>query len=177
MAVCVARKFPRRPSTRAEFPRFFANRRLSSQAIANATESRKMAEIIGFSPIVRGFARYHGILEVTGSTPVGSTFTTRLPNAFYAYPSLADGAAWNQAKTVNYRNRFSGVRTMLSASPTRTPSYRKHKGSGQAVVTLNGKDHYLGRYGTRHSKDAYDRLICLRCNLGYSRMQHRISRW
>src|SRR3990167_6392065 len=26
-----------------------------------------------------------------------------------------------------------------------TPKYRKHRASGQAVVTLNGKDHYLCR--------------------------------
>jgi hypothetical protein len=26
------------------------------------------------------------------------------------------------------------------------PTYRKHKRSGQAVVTLSGKDHYLGPY-------------------------------
>src|SRR5262245_27746868 len=41
------------------------------------------------------------------------------------------------------------------------PAYRKHKGTGQAVVTLNGKDHYLGIHGTHASKDAYDRLIAV----------------
>ncbi len=40
----------------------------------------------------------------------------------------------------------------------RLPSYRLHKPTGQAVVTLNGKDYYLGRHGTQMSKDAYDRL-------------------
>ena len=40
----------------------------------------------------------------------------------------------------------------------RLPSYRPHKPTGQAVVTLNGKDHYLGWHGTQMSKDAYDRL-------------------
>jgi integrase len=39
------------------------------------------------------------------------------------------------------------------------PSYRKHKSTGQAVVTLGGKDHYLGRYGTAASKAEYDRRI------------------
>ena len=29
------------------------------------------------------------------------------------------------------------------------PKYRKHKASGQAVVTLNGRDHYLGPHGTQ----------------------------
>jgi hypothetical protein len=39
------------------------------------------------------------------------------------------------------------------------PSYGKHRASGQAVVTLNGKDHYLGTYGTKASRLEYDRLI------------------
>lgn len=41
----------------------------------------------------------------------------------------------------------------------RIPAYRLHRPSGQAVVTLNYQDHYLGRYGTRASRDQYDRLI------------------
>ncbi len=41
----------------------------------------------------------------------------------------------------------------------RLPSYRLHKKSGQAVVTLNGKDHYLGPHGSKSSKQQYDRLI------------------
>ncbi|MEO8493844.1 MAG: hypothetical protein ABI614_02150 [Planctomycetota bacterium] len=32
------------------------------------------------------------------------------------------------------------------------PKYRKHRASGQAVVTLAGKDRYLGRYGTKASE-------------------------
>ncbi|MDA7979298.1 MAG: site-specific integrase [Pirellulales bacterium] len=43
---------------------------------------------------------------------------------------------------------------------SRVPSYRKHKASGQAIVTIAGKDHYLGPHGTAASKRAYDRLIC-----------------
>ncbi|GMV98042.1 MAG: hypothetical protein AMXMBFR83_23950 [Phycisphaerae bacterium] len=41
----------------------------------------------------------------------------------------------------------------------RTPSYRRHRASGQAVVTLSGQDHYLGMYGSRASRREYDRLI------------------
>lgn len=41
----------------------------------------------------------------------------------------------------------------------RVPSYRKHRQSGQAIVTLNGKDHLLGPHGTQASKNEYDRLI------------------
>lgn len=39
------------------------------------------------------------------------------------------------------------------------PKYRKHRASGQAVVTINGRDHYLGPHGTKASKLNYDRLI------------------
>jgi integrase len=43
--------------------------------------------------------------------------------------------------------------------PVRVPSYRLHRPSGQAVVTLAGKDHYLGRHGSPESRQAYERLI------------------
>jgi integrase len=43
--------------------------------------------------------------------------------------------------------------------PTKTPGYCLHRARGQAYVHLNGKDHYLGRYGARESKDAYDLKI------------------
>ena len=39
------------------------------------------------------------------------------------------------------------------------PKYRKHRGSGQAIVNLNGQDFYLGPHGTKASKIEYDRLI------------------
>lgn len=41
----------------------------------------------------------------------------------------------------------------------RTPSYRLHKSSGQAVVTLDGRDVYLGAYGSDASRSAYDRVV------------------
>lgn len=41
----------------------------------------------------------------------------------------------------------------------RTPSYRLHKPSGRAVVTLNGKDHYLGPVDAPESRQRYDQLI------------------
>ena len=39
------------------------------------------------------------------------------------------------------------------------PKYRKHKLTGQAVVTLNGGDHYLGPHNSKTSIAEYDRLI------------------
>ena len=46
------------------------------------------------------------------------------------------------------------------SSKPRVPSYRRHKPSGQAVVTLNGTDVYLGKWGTKASHAEYERLIC-----------------
>jgi integrase len=50
-------------------------------------------------------------------------------------------------------------------SATRVPSYRRHKQSRQAVVTLTDavtgrrKDHLLGKYGTASSKAEYRRVV------------------
>jgi integrase len=41
----------------------------------------------------------------------------------------------------------------------RIPSYRHHRPSGQAVVTISGRDVYLGRWGSPESKAEYERLI------------------
>lgn len=42
---------------------------------------------------------------------------------------------------------------------TRVPKYRLHKGSGQALVQINGRRIYLGKHGTKESKEKYRRLV------------------
>ena len=42
---------------------------------------------------------------------------------------------------------------------SQNPTYRKHDASGQAIVTLNGYDIYLGPHGTRASRLKYDQVI------------------
>lgn len=39
------------------------------------------------------------------------------------------------------------------------PKYQLHKGTGQAKVRLNGRDFYLGSYGTPESRRLYDELV------------------
>src|SRR5258708_5757113 len=39
------------------------------------------------------------------------------------------------------------------------PAYTPHKASGQARARFEGRDHYLGPYGSRESREAYARLI------------------
>lgn len=41
----------------------------------------------------------------------------------------------------------------------RIPKYSHHKATGQALVRLDGKVHYLGRYDSDESRTKYDRLI------------------
>ncbi len=48
---------------------------------------------------------------------------------------------------------------MPSSPNLRVPGCTKHKASGQAVVRLNGKDHYLGRFDSDQAATAYERLI------------------
>lgn len=48
---------------------------------------------------------------------------------------------------------------MPKLSDTEVPSYRLHKQSGQALVTLNGRDICLGVHNTRDSKTKYSRVI------------------
>ena len=39
------------------------------------------------------------------------------------------------------------------------PKYRKHRASGQDIVTINGRDFYLGPHRTAASRREYDRLV------------------
>lgn len=47
----------------------------------------------------------------------------------------------------------------MSRNSKKVPSYCLHKASGRAVVKLNGRDHYLGPFGSDESHEAYQRLI------------------
>jgi len=47
----------------------------------------------------------------------------------------------------------------MSRRSPRVPKYCHHKASGQAVVCLSGRDHYLGKHGSRESHRLYERLI------------------
>jgi integrase len=47
---------------------------------------------------------------------------------------------------------------MAAPRKPRVPGYRPHS-SGQARVTLDGKDHLLGPYGSPESREAYRRLV------------------
>src|SRR5262245_61311485 len=48
---------------------------------------------------------------------------------------------------------------MPKLSPDRLPKYQKHRANGQGVVTLDGRDFYLGPYRSKASRTEYDRLV------------------
>lgn len=48
---------------------------------------------------------------------------------------------------------------MSQKKHSRIPRQSHHKGSGQAVVRLYGKDHYLGTFGSTKATAAYDALV------------------
>ena len=43
--------------------------------------------------------------------------------------------------------------------PNRPPKYRHHKARNCAVVTINGRNHYLGPFGSPESHEKYACLI------------------
>jgi len=59
------------------------------------------------------------------------------------------------------------------------PSYRLHKSSGQAVVTLRGKMFYLGTYKSKTSREKYNEIIsdflANNCKLPPTRSQNEIT--
>ena len=48
---------------------------------------------------------------------------------------------------------------MSARSATRLPKYRHYKPNDLAVVRLDGKDHYLGKYDSEESREKYRRLV------------------
>jgi len=47
----------------------------------------------------------------------------------------------------------------MSRHSRSVPNCRHHKPSGKAVVTINGRDIYLGVFGSKESRDTYGWLM------------------
>ncbi len=47
----------------------------------------------------------------------------------------------------------------MSSKTVSVPKYRRHKGSGQAFVQVNGRRHYLGKWDSPKSREAYARFV------------------
>ncbi len=47
----------------------------------------------------------------------------------------------------------------MPRKPGNVPAYSHHRSSGQAIVRISGRDHYLGPHDSPESREKYDRLI------------------
>ena len=97
-------------------------------------------------------------MEVYGSSPVTPITVSPLESALYVTCRPSAVRLLANRKTVHtvLESSFEG-RTMPRTNAL--PKYRKHKASGQAVVTLGGKDHYLGPHASKASVREYDRHV------------------
>src|SRR3954453_24214309 len=56
----------------------------------------------------------------------------------------------------------------MPSKTRKVPSYRLHRPTGQAVVRLDGRDHYLGKFDTPTSHERYHRLIAEWLSAGFT---------
>jgi hypothetical protein len=56
-------------------------------------------------------------------------------------------------------DRFSEGVARMPRPSKKVPAYRHHKSDGRALVTIGGRDIYLGRWNSPESRDEYDRVI------------------
>jgi integrase len=82
-------------------------------------------------------------------------FRWSIPSEVSAFVSLA----FDLVGRVLFGSMTGIPRKPMARPRKHQPNYRLHKASGQAVVTLGGKDVYLGKFGTDASKDAYERAV------------------
>src|ERR1700730_5858206 len=95
----------------------------------------------------------HGMQEVRGSSPLSSTRCKSCRMLDLHTRPNQDGAAF-RLQEIRYTTG-SGSRCISA----KTPSYRLHRPTYLAVVTLDGRAFSLGRHGTPESKAEFDRLI------------------
>jgi hypothetical protein len=72
-------------------------------------------------------------------------------------PSDVGGAARSRYPVVT--TGFGRPSTDVSHQEKLSPTYRCHNPTGQAVLTIDGQDFYLGPFGSTQSKKKYNRLI------------------
>lgn len=47
----------------------------------------------------------------------------------------------------------------MASTKISIPKYHLHRGSGQAFIQIKGKRHYLGKFDSPQSKEAYSRFV------------------
>ena len=107
-----------------------------------------------------------GGVEVAGSNPVSPILLFAENNCVF---NRLIGQACGKVKRANpvvLLVLLPSLGTAIMDKPIRrrgksasAPSYRLHKRTGQAVVSIHGKDFYLGKYGTEESQQRYKQTL------------------
>ena len=102
------------------------------------------------------------LVQVQVLSPAISSFNSRR-NKHFCYLPVVGSAACSPEELAKTVVTVLALRTEESRAVPKlmntTPKYRKHKATGQAVVTVAGHDHYLGPHGTKTSRSEYDRVV------------------
>jgi hypothetical protein len=121
--------------------------------IANGLKNKDLRHFRSLLPLV-------DIVEVAGSNPVPPTHHKSCRIKHFCYlPTVGSAARFQGAKRYIPFWCFNNGESHMPRLSHSVPKYRKHRASGQAVVTIAGQDRYLGPYGTKVSKFEYDRLV------------------
>ncbi|MEX0866576.1 MAG: hypothetical protein WD030_04400 [Pirellulales bacterium] len=62
---------------------------------------------------------------------------------------------------------------MSNSFSVRPPKYRRHKATGQAVVTIDTRDLYLGKYNSAARKERYRQLVAEFLQTGFAASPER----
>src|SRR4051812_32704667 len=97
-----------------------------------------------------GLARLTWGQKVAGLNSVAPTFCKSCRKKYLSYlPAVGSAAKFARRKTVNTVLRFYLGGCTMPKLIHSTPRYRRHKASGQAIVTIQGQDRYLGPWKSK----------------------------
>ena len=96
--------------------------------------------------------------EAAGSNPVSHPAVFSCDYRHLANTRQAAERTFQDRVIGNFPENSELERSIMARPKNPIPSYRKHA-SGQARVTINGRDYLLGLHGTKASKREYDRLV------------------
>lgn len=74
---------------------------------------------------------------------------------------VGSAARKSRSSSTWYYSEPKGTAIPTPSSPS-TPKYRHYKPKDLAVVRINGRDHYLGRYNSSESHERYHRFLAER---------------
>ncbi len=105
---------------------------------------RPMVHCFASSVAYVGGARLRGGARVAARVAFGELNINPAESVVYGYLPASGSAAWKSCQNGDYRCGNDRRSRTMPKLKNKVPSYRLHQATGQAVVTLNGRDIYLG---------------------------------